>query len=148
MIPRYFFMYFLRNNGWTRKSFHWTKFLNFSWYTSYCFILYFVIWRPRAPPYPYLSESYWLSGCSIRIDRGNYSCVAANSEGRSSSNLVEIKVKCKYFMIFFKERPMVNRYAFLNDEALRCFWIMYEYLFFPWNYMHISHHLSSLFLLS
>ena len=93
-------------------------------------------------PYPDLSEYYWLSGGYIRIDRGNYSCVAQNSEGRSSSNLVEIKVKCKYFRIFFKERPMVNRYAFLNDEALRCFWIMYEYLFFPWNYAHLTSLLS------
>ena len=32
-----------------------------------------------------------------RIDKGNYSCAAQNSEGRSSSNLVEIKVKCEYY---------------------------------------------------
>ena len=42
------------------------------------------------------------------VDRGNYSCVAQNSEGRSSSNFVEIKVKCKYVMMFSKERPMVK----------------------------------------
>ena len=140
MIPWHFFIAFVGK----KIKFPDKTFLNFSWYTSYCFMLYFVIWRP---PYPYLSESYWLSDCPGRIDRGNYSCVAQNSEGRSSSNLVEIKVKCEYSRIFFKERPMVNRYAFLNDEALRRFWIMYEYLFFPWNYMHISH-LSCLFFLS
>ncbi len=33
---------------------------------------------------------------ALRIDKGKYSCVAQNSEGRSSSNLVKIQVKCEY----------------------------------------------------